>query len=284
MNQCKALLRKEWNTHRTSLLMPLWFTGGVYVIVLVSWIISLIKGQNFMIGFSFGEIPSGWQDFLVYTGGVSITALLGLVALITAVTLADSLINGGFKRRCEILHFSQPVPFAKIVASKYVFMTLGTILIWGALSLINGAALSLYTSNITGSSFSYGLVGWLQSWLSMSLSLLFLSSLFWFFAGLFKRKSAFMGLLVILGIQAAIAILNYTLGWQIPSLLEYLAEIASIDINMTPDLPDKMLVNINDLIATAWHKIFSWASLLRIGYSAIFFVAGSLLYKRRELT
>lgn len=283
MKQCKALLRKEWNTHWHSFLLPAWFTGGVYVTVLIGWIISLIKGTGIVFAMQSGEIPAGMENTILYVGSSTLVALLGLVSLITALTLADSLLNGGFKRRCEILHFSQPVSFAKIAASKYVFMTLGTILLLGILSLVNSLAISLISAFLIKSQFQYGMTGWLQMWIQLSLNILFLSSLYWFFASLFKRKSFFMGTLLILAIQAVISILNYTAGWQIPSLAEYLLQLVTVSISFNPEAPNIGVESINNLISLQWQNIFCWNSLLKIIYSAVFMLGGALLYKRREL-
>lgn len=284
MKQCKALLRKEWNTHWVSFLMPAWFTGGVYVTVLIGWIISLIKGTGIVFSLQTGEIPVGMENTILYVGTSTLVALLGLVSLITALTLADSLINGGFKRRCEILHFSQPVSFAKIAGSKYAFMTLGAILLLGILSLVNSLGISLISGYLIKSQIQYGMIGWLQMWIQFSLIILFLSSLYWFFASLFKRKSFFMGTLLILAIQAVISILNYTAGWQIPSLVEYLLELVTVSVSFNPDVPNMGVESINNLISLQWQNIFCWNSLFKLIYSAVFLIGGALLYKRRELS
>ncbi len=284
MKQCKALLRKEWNTHKAGFLMPLWFTGGVYVTALLGWIISLIKGSGIVYQIQTGEIPFGMENLLLYTGSAGAAALLGFVSLVTAISLSDSLINGGFKRRCEILHLSQPVAFSKIAITKYLFICAGTILLYGALSLVNSLVISLGTGYLIHTQTYYGLVGWLQIWILMSLSILFMASLFWFFAGLFKRKSFFMGILTIMAIQAVISILNYTAGWHIPSLASYLAELVAVNVSFDPESANLGIQNINLVIQQAWQNIFSWNSLLKVIYSAVLFIGGAWLYKRRELT
>ena len=43
MKQFKALIRKEWQTHRSTILIPLWFTGAVYVIGILGLMINFIR-------------------------------------------------------------------------------------------------------------------------------------------------------------------------------------------------------------------------------------------------
>ncbi|HNX37996.1 MAG TPA: hypothetical protein PL124_06325 [Candidatus Cloacimonadota bacterium] len=284
MKQIKSLFIKEWQTHRMSFLMPLWFTLGVYVIGLLGWILSLIKGSGMSFQTEFIGVKPAMADIILWGSTTGTTIMLGIVAMITAITLADSTINGGFKRKCEILHLSQPVSLVKIVGTKYLFGIFGSILILGVLSLVNSVVISLFTGYFTSSHIYYGMVGWLQGLISISFSILFLGSLWWFFAGLFRRKSFFMGMLVILGIQAAISILNYTAGLHIPSLTGYLAKLSMISINFSPghsSLPG--LASVDKYIGMQWAEIWDWDSLLKVIYSAVFCVGGFLLYRRREV-
>jgi hypothetical protein len=284
MKQCKALIVKEWNTHRTALLMPVWFTVGVYISALLGWIISLLKGEGISSAIRLQGPPFGMDDLMLYGITAGSTALLGIVAIISAITLADSLINGGYKRRCEILHFSQPVSFIKIAGVKHGFMSLGMILLYGLISLVNTLVITAISGQYIDSQFYYAITGWLQSWASMSLTILLLGSLFWFFAAIFKRKSFFFGVLVILGIQVVISILNYTAGWHIPSLLEYLSNLISLQINFDPEVPQGGVVDLDNIIKLGWQNLISWTSLLKLAYSTVLCAAGAWIYKIRELT
>ncbi len=284
MKQCKALFKKEWNTHKASFLIPLWVTGGVYVTALLGWLIKLIKGDGMAAIVTMQEAAAGSHDLIFYQIGASVTVMLGIVAVITSASLADSVINGGFKRRCEILHFSQPVSFVKIAGVKYFMISLATIMLFGILSLVNAALASLIGQNFLAGDFQYGLMGWLQSFLAVSFTILFAGSLAWFFAGLFKHKSLLMGLLVILGIQVIISILNYIVGWTIPSLTEYLAKLISLQVSIESNGPALQISSLKNVIASGWAAIFSWNSAVKMGLSAVFAVAGAWFYQRRELS
>ncbi len=283
MKQFKALMTKEWKTHWASFLLPVWVSAGVYVLVLIGWIISLFKGDGVIYQIQSQTLEQGLENIILYGAASVSTAMLGFISVLTAISLADSLINGGHKHHCEILHFSQPVSFEKIAISKYLFTIKGSILLLGAMSLVNALVISLLTGVFIHSQFYYGIMGWLQTWISTSFSIVLLGSLYWFFAGLFKRKSFLLGTLVILGIEASIAVLNYSVGWQIPSLMNYLMGLLSVDISFNPDLSHAGIPDLGLVIQRGWNEILSWESLLKIIYGAVFFIAGSILYKRREL-
>lgn len=283
MKQFNALMTKEWKTHWASFLLPVWVSAGVYALVLIGWIISLFRGDGVIYQIQSETLEQGLENIILYGATSVTTAMLGFISILTAISLADSLINGGYKHHCEILHFSQPVSFEKIAISKYLFTIMGSILLLGAMSLFNTLVVALLTGIFLQSQFYNGIMSWLQTWIITSLSIVLLGSLYWFFAGLFKKKSFLLGTLVILGIEAAIGVLNYTAGWNIPSLMHYLLELLSVDMSFNPDLPHAGIPDLGLVIQRGWNKILSWESLLKIIYGAVFFIAGSLLYKRREL-
>lgn len=282
MKQFKALLIKEWHTHRNTLLAPTIFTVGAYLIALVGIIIALIKGGELSAVVSFGKIPPQYASIMLYSTVYALSVFVGLIGIVAAIILADSLINGGFKRKCEILHLSQPVSVIKIMLSKYTFLMKGLFLQIAVLTFINGLVVFLFQRFVMPTDIYYLVVAWAQALLEVSFSLLFVGSLFWFFAALFKRKSFFMGLLLIFGIQAAITILNYTSGLQIPSLVGHLSQLATIRVDSSMGMMN--FNSIANMISAKWSYLFSWDTLLKILYSAIFFVAGSTLYLKRELS
>lgn len=283
MKQFKALLLKEWRTHWTSILTPAWFTGGVYAIALLGLILGLIKGNGINFNSMSGDFPAGMASFMLWTSTAGATMLLGSIGIISAIALADSMLNGGFKRRCEILHLSQPVKISKIVMAKYTIIIGGTIIMLAVLSLLNSLVISAAFAYFAKTHLYFGLCGWLQGSIEISLSLIFVASMYWFFAGLFKRKSFFMGTLTILAIQATISILNYTAGLHIPSLLQYIGRLASVNLSVNAQQVAQELTNATALIDSKWQQMLSWDTVLKIIYAVIFYFGGFLLYKRREL-
>jgi len=284
MKQCKALLIKEYRTNWLTILTPLWFTAGVYVIGLAGILIGLLKEQSLNWAVSVHGVPAGMSNMILYSSIYAMSLLLGTVAVISAITLADNFINGGFKRKCEILHLCQPVSLTKILGIKYLLMVPGMILIYAVLALFNTLVLSGVFSWFTPVHLYFSLVAWMQSVVEISLSLVFLSSLFWFFAGLFRWKSFLMGILTILAIQAAISILNWTAGLQIPSLLNYLGRLASVRFEIHGGAAPQMMDSVFNLITLKWQMICNWDSVMKLIYGVLFFCGGFWLYRRRELS
>lgn len=284
MKQCKALLQKEWDTHKFLWMIPFWATVGVYLMALAGYLIALAKGNSLSAAVSVQGMPAGFDAYWTYAMTTTTTVLLGLVSVITAASLADSMINGGFKRHCEILHFSQPVSFLKIVGVKYFSVTLASILLFGLLSLLNAVVVILLGKYFLAGDFQFGLMGWLQSFIHIALAILFVGSLAWFFAGLFKHKSFLLGLLMLLGFEVLIGVLNYTVGWNIPSLFEFFGGLVSINFGSVEETAQAYQHPMQDVIAQGWNAILSLKSLLKLILSAVFTVVGAWLYKYRELS
>ena len=284
MKQFKALVRKEWQTHRSTILIPLWFTGAVYVIGILGLMINFIREGRLTI--VTGGMKVGAMEASVGLYGVSFAMLmmLGMVSIITAIILADGMINGAFKRKCEILHLSQPVSMLKVLGAKYALLVLGTFALSAALSLVNSFVLSGLLNIWMPVHTYYAMVAWAQGSVGMLLSLLVVASYYWLSAALFKRKSFFMGTLVILGIEIAIAVLNYTGKLGIPSLMDYIAKLIGIQVHIEPHGMNALGLNLDDLIALQWKSVISWLTLQKLVLSAVFVAGGYWFYSRRELT
>ncbi|HNZ07678.1 MAG TPA: hypothetical protein PKI63_07785 [Candidatus Cloacimonadota bacterium] len=284
MKQFKALVRKEWQTHRSTILIPLWFTGAVYVIGILGLMINFIREGRLTI--VTGGMKVGAMEASVGLYGVSFAMLmmLGMVSIITAIILADGMINGAFKRKCEILHLSQPVSMLKVLGAKYALLVLGTFALSAALSLVNSFVLSGLLNIWMPVHTYYAMVAWAQGSVGMLLSLLVVASYYWLSAAFFKRKSFFMGTLVILGIEIAIAVLNYTGKLGIPSLMDYIAKLIGIQVHIEPHGMNALGLNLDDLIALQWKSVISWLTLQKLVLSAVFVAGGYWFYSRRELT
>lgn len=284
MKQFKALVRKEWQTHRGTLLIPLWFTGAVYVIGILGLMINFIREGRLTIVTGGMKVSAMEASVGLYGVSFAMLMMLGMVSIITAIILADGMINGAFKRKCEILHLSQPVSMLKVLGAKYALLVLGTFALSAALSLVNSFVLSGLLNIWMPVHTYYAMVAWAQGSVGMLLSLLVVASYYWLSAALFKRKSFFMGTLVILGIEIAIAVLNYTGKLGIPSLMDYIAKLIGIQVHIEPHGMNALGLNLDDLIALQWKSVISWLTLQKLVLSAVFVAGGYWFYSRRELT
>ncbi|GAB1468579.1 hypothetical protein MASR2M64_13150 [Candidatus Cloacimonadota bacterium] len=284
MKQFRALLKKEWQTNRHTFLIPLWFICGFYGIGILGFLINLIKGNKMVAVFSTLNMPPNMKELYLFSSSASFVIGLGFIAMISSIILADSLINGGYKRKCEILHLSQPVSMPKIIAAKYLFMTLGTMLLLAIVSFVNSMVLSVFFNINSGAHMYFGIVAWAQTFVQSCFTVLFISSLYWMFAGLFKRRSFVMGTLTILAIQIAIGILNYTANLQIPSLISYIVKLSTVQLNMDLSLYLKDLGVFSAAVEGRWKYLLDAYTLQRVILSAVFFLLGSWLYNTRELS
>ena len=285
MKQLNALVRKEWITHRWNILVPTLFALGGALVTLIGIIVNLsINGEVVTVG----ELPAltaNQKGLILWGSGMGGTAFLGFIATLTAIFLADSMLNGGYKRRCELFHLSQPVSFSKIIGAKFGLLYLSQMLQILVIALIGGTVVSLYMSSKLDVPFYWIYTGVFQGAVSMLLPLLFVSSLFWFFSGLFKRKPMFMAILVVAAIDISGAILQKTSGIQIPSLSAYLFKLMSlgINVNIGPSPELNHLLSYQTIVNNTWHDIFDIYALQRVLLSIPLFLAGSWLYKRREI-
>ncbi|MDY0152626.1 MAG: hypothetical protein RBS43_10175 [Candidatus Cloacimonas sp.] len=284
MKQFKALLIKEWRTHWVAILTPLWFTAGIYGIALLGIIFGLLKGGEVSFVNINSNIPAGMADYILWTSTAGITMILGAIGIISTVVLTDSMLNGGFKRHCEILHLSQPVKVSKILFAKYLLLLLGTIILVSVLSLVNSLVVSAFFKYYVGTHIYIGLCGWMYGAIEISMALIFVTSLFWFFAGLFKHKPFFMGTLSILAIEIAIRVLNSTAGLEIPSLFKFISSLSMVNIRVNPEQIVHELANVNAMKAANGIQILNLDNALRLILGAFFYFAGLLLYKNRELS
>ena len=293
MQQCKALIKKEFQTTRAKFLMPAYVTAVIYILVLLGWISSLIWGQGVQFNIdgpdNFGAF-AGLGSLLV---GTVITIVIGFISTGAVLGISETVLNTGRKMRCEIMHYSQPVSFAKIMGSKYAYTTVGSILLFGALSLVSCVVFALLAHQFMGSAMQYPLAAWLQTWLQMSLRIFIVASTMWLFAGIFKHSAFGMLMLTLIVITAVTEILNYTTGWKIPSLSEYFIynllsygevfRIFDMAETIIPGVGSKDLDLIARSLGSGWGSLLSWHTLVQLAYSALAFIGGSLLYKRREL-
>ncbi len=283
MKQYKALMIKEWQTHKATILIPVWFTSGAILITLLGMLINLIQGNSIIFQ---GELPviSALQTNLILWGGNRAgVSMLGFIGMVTAIILGDAMLNGGFKRRCEIFHLSQPVTYAGIVTAKYAMMILSVIAQVFVIGLAGSLVATAYVSNLLHASFLNGMIGFWQGFIDFLFSFVFVSSLFWFFAGAFKRKPFFMAVLILGGIQIATIILNKVAGLSIPSLTGHLIELASMSTTISFGSHSMMPADFSELVKTQWSGLLSLNVLLKVIYSVVFFIGGFLCYRRREI-
>jgi ABC-type transport system involved in multi-copper enzyme maturation permease subunit len=282
MKQFKALMIKEWTTHRGTLLVPVWVTLALYGVSILGLVISLIKtGALTFSTAGMNQLPSAQLDLIAWYSVAGMVSLLGVLTVFLAMGISDGMLNGDRRKRCEIFHLSQPVSLLKIMAAKFAALFSGSMLVLLALVLFNSMVISAFMSHYMGSSFWVGIGGGLVAFLGGICSYLFAVSLVWFFSCVFRHKPILMALLIISGIEVSIHLLNYLVGWSIPSLWQYLAKLMNLTVRAA-QVGGTKIQSVN-LVTKGLDGIFNQDNLIRLVLTAVFLSGGYLFYKRREV-
>lgn len=281
MKQSKALLKVHWDSHKKTLLMPLFFMAIIYAISLGSMLLNLIRDGK-MLEFA-SQMDKTVAPIFMYQLNLITMTLISFLSGISVLILADGVINGAYKRKCEIMHLSQPVSMLKVLLSKIAFLVKMPFLLFLSLSFFNTVLIGTIFYKEASVKFSFALASWIHSNLWAMLSIMLLASIMWFFATIFKRKSFFMAILVLFGAEIAIIIINYNLKLNIPSIFQYISSLLQTDSNfITENLffsPNTKLIYKN-----IFKHFFVWQNLHKLLYSMGFFALGSFIYSQRELT
>ena len=278
MKQFKALLIKEWQTHWKTLLLPAWFLLAVYAFNLVIFIYSYFKfGSELNVFISARHAQIDELIWGLYFGS---SIILGFLASLAALILADGVINQDAVKKCEIFHYSLPVSLQKILLSKLAFVTVGSFLIFVVLAALNSLVMSAFLAIFGFADLSLALNGLLNSIPYTIIFLLFFPAVYGFFASLFK-KNAFGGMIgTFVMIDIMIYLLDMWLNTGTFSVQRYFMGVIGTPLRTTALM---LSGQYSRLELYAWQDLSSKDSLIRFGISAILIVATYFIIKRREL-
>lgn len=282
MKQCKALIRKEWQTHYKAFLIPMWFVLGVWGMVLVSALINLVYNGVAISGIvQANGTPAGAGPIMF---GVIYALMLsfGALCIVTSVSLAESVINGDFRRKCEVLHLSQPVSLIRILGAKLALVLPGSMLLMLGLGMLNSLIIGIIANAWAHVSLYYAWTACLHSSIGIMLNMLLVSSYYWLSATVFKRKSFMLGTVALVGIEVAIYILNRNSGLQIPSLFQHIAWLLRASMQMNPITNEHLFSPAEYGNALRWSGYLGSATYLKLLYSSVFLAASYFVYQKRK--
>lgn len=282
MKQCKALIRKEWQTHYKGFLIPLWFVLGVWAMMLISMALNLARNGVIISGMEEPNISSALAGPIMF--GLIYALMLGFggLCILISVAMAESVINGDFRRKCEILHLSQPVSLFKILGAKFALVLPGSILLMLALGLLNSTIIGIITNTVIRVNLGYFWNACLHSSIGIALNMMLISSFYWLCATVFRRKSFVLGTLILIAIEVAISILNRNSGLNLPSLFSHINWLIGSSTFMK-GLTSVSLFSPEDYAsATNWKAYLNSGTYLKFLYSSLFFAASYFVYQRRK--
>jgi len=281
MKKFKALLIKDLQINKKTLMIPLWITAGFYLLILLISAVAYFSGD---LNFNFADIqgtpPSESINYIV---NIAIMGLPGLISLIFIIILTQGALNENIRNNSELFHRSQPVSIWYQSISRYIVGIAGNWLALFTIAIFNFIVIAIILAVTDKFIFGLAISGMAQSVVSFMKTGIIIGSLTFFCSAIFKDKAFLQGLAIIVGVQFLFIILNALMQWHLPLPLNYIIKLINV---ATPSGMDNELVNENIVyyIREAWMRIvINWNTLLQIGVSGVLFVTATLIYKSREI-
>lgn len=283
MYKFKALLRKDLQIGKKTLIMPVWIVLAYYVLVALGIMIAWIK-MDFSFDLSaidFSESPNLFV--LSYIAGIGIMSFPTILAVIFTLILTQSGLNEDIRRGSELFHRSQPISVWYRSLSKYITGIAGNWLTFLGIGLLNIILAVIGLLIVKQLRLDFLLAGWLQAFIGMMKITMIVGSICFFFSAIFKDKAFLQGLAILVGVQFLLWILNLLLGWNLPLPLNYLYKL--IDTVTFKNLDSFVTeTDVRYLINRNWQDlVLSWKNLLQISFSGLLFFLSTLIYKGKEI-
>ena len=281
MHKFKALIIKDLQIYKKSLLIPIWITIGFFILALIGVGISYFS-SDFHVNWS--DIPSEIPaDVINYIINLAIVGWPGLLCIIFTIMLTQSALNEDIRRNCELFHRSQPVSIWLRSLSKYVTGIVGNWVVLLVIVLFHFIIVSIILACFKQLALGAAFVGMLQSYLYHIKTGLIIGSITFFFSAVFKDKAFLQGFAILLGVQLLFIILNVLYHWNLPLPLSYLYKLVKTT-SMFNFESDATLNEIRTMISNNWKVLlFNWKTLLQIAVSGSLFAGATLLYKNKEI-
>lgn len=277
MKQFSALVRKEWQTHKNSFLVPLYSISGIMLLFGIISAYGYIRYGGARFSFQgFPDIEREYMEAIVWNVSVAISGVIGIFCLATINHVNESMLNHDHQKKCEILHSSQPCSAGKIVAAKWSFSFIGM--------MLQHTVISLFCALLLGGFFALmGQHFWLSS-IYAALSILpmllyatfVVNSIIWLFSCIFRRKSSVYSWIFIVGGHILHLIIKNT--WpqlKIPSPLLFIFECIARVFKYKSSAGFSWFGNTQ--------SIGSWNMVMQLAVASGLYLLGYYIYKNREI-
>ncbi len=281
MNKFKALIRKDLQISKKTLMIPFWIIAGFYLLMILISAVAYFTGDlNMDLGNIQGAPPS---EMINYIANIAIMGFPGLLSLIFIIILTQGALNENIRNNSELFHRSQPVSLWYQSASRYIVGIAGNWLVLLTIAIFNFIVAAIILAIADKFIFTVAISGLAQSIISFMKTGLIIGSLTFFCSAVFKDKAFLQGLAIVVGIQFLFLILNVLMDWSLPLPLSYLMKLINASSPTTIE-PEVFGENVSFYIAEIWKKILiNWNTLLQVGVSGVLFVGATLIYKSREI-
>ncbi len=281
MKKFKALLIKDLQISKKTLLIPIWITAGFYFLILLISAVAYFSGHlNLDLGNIQGTPPS---EMINYIANIAFMGFPGFMSLIFIIILTQGALNENIRNNSELFHRSQPVSIWLQSASRYIVGILGNWMVLFAIALFNFVVIAIILAIADTFIFRMAFTGMAQSAISFMKTGMIIGSMTFFCSAVFKDKAFMQGLAIVVGVQFLFMILNPLLGWHLPLPLSYIIKLVNSS-NPTTIEAHAFNENVTFFITEIWKKVLlNWNTLLQIGISGVLFAVATLIYKTKEI-
>ena len=281
MKKFKALLIKDLQISKKTLLIPIWITAGFYFLILLISAVTYFSGHlNLDLGNIQGTPPS---EMINYIANIAFMGFPGFMSLIFIIILTQGALNENIRNNSELFHRSQPVSIWLQSASRYIVGILGNWMVLFAIALFNFVVIAIILAIADTFIFRMAFTGMAQSAISFMKTGMIIGSMTFFCSAVFKDKAFMQGLAIVVGVQFLFMILNPLLGWHLPLPLSYIITLVNSS-NPTTIEAHAFNENVTFFITEIWKKVLlNWNTLLQIGISGVLFAVATLIYKNKEI-
>lgn len=285
MNKFKALLMKDFQVNKKTLIFPIWISVGFYALFIFSIVLAYIRGDYSM---EFIRFEADFSNFepnaaLNYILNFFLITLPGLLGILITIMINQNALNEDIRKNYELFHRSQPVSIWKRTFSKFIIGTGGSWIIILLISFFNFIVINLILGYLNQFVFYAAFSGFIQGLIIYFKVYIVIGALAFFASALFKEKAFFTGLGILLAIQVFLWIINALMNWNIASPIALISDLVSYDkINELKSLLTEQPVG--EVIASFWkHILFNIKTIYQIIFSGILFYLSTIIYSKKEV-
>ena len=281
MNKFKALLRKDWQIHKSTILIPFWIIAAFYLINIVIVLTAYFTGNmDTLLQNEFGQSPA---EAISFMGNALLVVFPGWLFLLFVIITTQGALNEDKKIKCELFHRSQPVSVWQRTASKLSVGILGNLGVFLIISVINAVVLNILLVYTHAFDFSSGFQGLLIAQLAYLKSAIVIGSFAFFMSAVFDNSAFFKFIAILIALNIIILILNGVYNWSIPTPMKYFSAL----IRTNPVFPDGNgeTFNLAVMIKANWSNlIFKMQTLYQLIVAAILYFSGTYIYSKKEIS
>jgi len=304
----KALVIKDLQANKKSLLVPIWYLLGSYVIMAASIIFASINGnENVTVSGIPLNLLANNNLHIMMSFTIQAAMFFGFLGFVFAISMSitsSTMLNQDIKHKCELFHRSQPVSILQIAGARFVAGVGGPIALAFIIGVINMLLSLLAVSIMTPMRIDLwmSLNGFLLSWMHFSIAIMVLGSILFLASSIFRDNAFGFTLGGISVLQVVSFFLNKIYGWHIPYVYKILYKFIMsgiLDIRKSmPTLQEFGLVTINNagqapdfskfvipdnFLNIMWSSLFTGDIAMKFGICAILFVVATYFYHKREV-